>query len=326
MYRRSALPIPGQVFRDRETAPAPAGGRPPDARLPDLHGRRGGRPAPCCRPPNAWWRLPTEEQLGEAARAGVAPLTPTLFRRHAAWHDELAGHPGRPAAAPGTGPARDTVRALQASDAAQLDRQADRLLAGVMLGLDLGQAPLDRRGACRCTGRVWWRTPRRNTPTWPLAGWTTRPPCPCCGSKPVASVIRLGGAETGSRYLHCSVCQSQWHMVRVKCTRCESTRSIFYQELEPGAPGAQAPTVAPPKRRGAHRVVRRLRPLPQDRVDGKGRLCGPGGRRPGLGHAGPAGQSESGKLRHGVNLHVAVRRAGRRSRRTRAEANAAGSP
>lgn len=190
--------------------------------------------------------LPTEEQLGDAARAGVAPLTPTLFRRHEAWHEELQDILSDLLPRLGPGAALDTVRALQASDAAQLDRQADRLQAGVMLGLDLAQAPLI--GAAL---QVYWTRLVAHTqsqyPDLAFGRVDNATLCPCCGSKPVASVIRLGGAETGSRYLHCSLCQSQWHMVRVKCAHCESTRSIFYQELEPGAPGAQTATVAPPK-------------------------------------------------------------------------------
>lgn len=195
--------------------------------------------------------LPTEQALGEAARAGVAPLAPTLFRRSSEWrddlHDILAGLLPRLA----EGPARQTVQALQTADAQELERQADRLLAGVMLGLDLGQAPLI--GAAL---QVYWARLVAHTqaqyPELAFGRVDDATTCPCCASRPTASVIRLGGTETGSRFLHCALCQSQWHMVRVKCSRCESTRSIFYQELEPDGEGAAQPTAAPP--RGAVRT------------------------------------------------------------------------
>jgi FdhE protein len=45
-------------------------------------------------------------------------------------------------------------------------------------------------------------------------------------------MTRIGGAGAGARYLHCSLCQTQWHMVRIKCSHCESTRDISYRELE----------------------------------------------------------------------------------------------
>ena len=59
--------------------------------------------------------------------------------------------------------------------------------------------------------------------------------CPCCGSRPTASVTRIGADESGHRYLACSLCATQWHYVRIKCAHCESTRGITYQQLE-GAP------------------------------------------------------------------------------------------
>ena len=56
--------------------------------------------------------------------------------------------------------------------------------------------------------------------------------CPCCGSKPVASVVRADGELLGQRYLQCSLCSLQWHMVRIKCTHCLSTASISFQSLQ----------------------------------------------------------------------------------------------
>jgi FdhE protein len=57
--------------------------------------------------------------------------------------------------------------------------------------------------------------------------------CPVCGSHPVASVIRIGGQSQGYRYLQCGICSSEWHMVRVKCSTCESNSQIAYQGLDP---------------------------------------------------------------------------------------------
>ncbi len=56
----------------------------------------------------------------------------------------------------------------------------------------------------------------------------------CCGSKPTASVTRTGGESLGQRYLHCSLCGTQWHMVRIKCPHCLSTKSLSYQSLDTG--------------------------------------------------------------------------------------------
>lgn len=58
--------------------------------------------------------------------------------------------------------------------------------------------------------------------------------CPVCGSHPVASVVRIGEAGHGVRYAVCSLCASEWHVVRIKCVPCQSTRGIAYLSLENG--------------------------------------------------------------------------------------------
>ncbi len=56
--------------------------------------------------------------------------------------------------------------------------------------------------------------------------------CPCCGSLPVSSVVHTTGPVTGLRYLHCSLCNIEWNMVRVKCAACEGTHGIAYHRIE----------------------------------------------------------------------------------------------
>ncbi|AKD39187.1 formate dehydrogenase accessory protein FdhE [Pasteurella multocida subsp. multocida OH4807] len=55
--------------------------------------------------------------------------------------------------------------------------------------------------------------------------------CPVCGSAPVASIIHFG-TEQGLRYLHCSLCESEWNMVRSKCTNCDQTGKLDYWSLD----------------------------------------------------------------------------------------------
>lgn len=56
--------------------------------------------------------------------------------------------------------------------------------------------------------------------------------CPVCASEPVSSVLRIGGKANGHRYLHCGTCCTEWQLVRVKCSHCESTKGIHYQSIE----------------------------------------------------------------------------------------------
>ncbi|MCG8708176.1 formate dehydrogenase accessory protein FdhE [Brenneria sp. 4F2] len=55
--------------------------------------------------------------------------------------------------------------------------------------------------------------------------------CPVCGSMPVSGVVQLG-ASSGLRYLHCNLCESEWHMVRVKCSNCEESSDLNYWSLD----------------------------------------------------------------------------------------------
>ncbi len=55
--------------------------------------------------------------------------------------------------------------------------------------------------------------------------------CPICGSAPVASIIHMA-SENGLRYLHCSLCESEWHMVRIKCSNCEQSHDLGYWSLD----------------------------------------------------------------------------------------------
>jgi FdhE protein len=66
--------------------------------------------------------------------------------------------------------------------------------------------------------------------------------CPCCGSPPVASVVRMDGQSQGHRYLQCSMCAAEWHMVRIKCSFCDSTKGIAYQVIEDGPAAIKAET------------------------------------------------------------------------------------
>jgi len=128
-------------------------------------------------------------------------------------------------------PAQAAVRALREIDDDRLEQQAERLLNGVMLGLDLAAAPLIAAGL-----QVYWtqlvlatRDARGADRLAPFGRTDDATLCPCCGSRPTASVARIGGNDAGFRYLHCALCSAQWHMVRIKCTHCQGTKGIHYQ-------------------------------------------------------------------------------------------------
>jgi FdhE protein len=144
---------------------------------------------------------------------------------------------------PAGSPAAAVVERLRDADPAQVDLQADRVLAGIPVGLDVATAPMIAAGL-----QLYWSTLVDRTAqahgarAFGRTGAATR--CPCCGSAPTASVLRIGGDESGTRYLHCSMCGTQWHYVRIKCAHCESTKGIHYQTLE-GTEAAGKPVAMP---------------------------------------------------------------------------------
>jgi FdhE protein len=66
--------------------------------------------------------------------------------------------------------------------------------------------------------------------------------CPACGGAPVASAIVGWKGAHGTRFCTCSLCATQWHVVRIKCVLCESTAGIAYEELDGGPDTVKAET------------------------------------------------------------------------------------
>ncbi|MDF3838686.1 formate dehydrogenase accessory protein FdhE [Cupriavidus basilensis] len=127
-----------------------------------------------------------------------------------------------------------TLARLAALPPQTLEAQAQALLAGRAAEADCAIAPF-----LMAALQVSWTSQasqlaERDVPDLDVPGV-----CPVCGTLPVASIVRIGGRYQGLRYLHCALCASEWHMVRVKCTHCESTEGIGYHIVE-GVEGAGA--------------------------------------------------------------------------------------
>ena len=56
--------------------------------------------------------------------------------------------------------------------------------------------------------------------------------CPVCASRPVASVLRIGGEQANLRYLVCSLCATEWNMSRIQCTSCDTDKGVKYLVLQ----------------------------------------------------------------------------------------------
>ena len=79
--------------------------------------------------------------------------------------------------------------------------------------------------------------------------------CPACGGPPVSSMVVGWPGAHGARFCACSLCATQWHVVRIKCVLCGSTKGIGYQELDGGAGAVKAETCE--ECRGYVKILRR---------------------------------------------------------------------
>ena len=189
--------------------------------------------------------VPEAAVFERAAERIEPPLPASGWTRDASWRDDLRTVLRRLAPElPGT--AKQVVTGLVGATDQRLDEQADRLLNGVMVGLDLATAPLIAAGlqvhfSCLVATSSQARADVRGGAFGRVSDATI---CPCCGSRPVASILRFGSEITGQRYLHCTLCQAEWHMVRIKCAHCESLQGISYQQVELAAREGEAAPAA----------------------------------------------------------------------------------
>ncbi len=184
--------------------------------------------------------LPDADALQQAARAGVPPLPAVDWPRDPAWRTELRRMAAelRATAPEGVRAALDVVDHASDDD---LEVQADCLLTGVMQGLNLATAPLIAAAL-----QVYWThlvlsvqagaSPAAHGPlNSPFGRCDDISHCPCCGSRPTASLTRNAGGSAGQRYLHCSLCNTQWYLQRIKCPHCLGHEHIAFQALESAA-------------------------------------------------------------------------------------------
>lgn len=179
--------------------------------------------------------LPTGAQMAGARALGRPPLPAADWPRDPAWHAALRSIVTEllPRAPEGAQPA---LQALLKAEPDWLERQADCLLTGVTLGLDMAAAPLVAAALqCYWVALVQQTQARHGAEGMPaFLRIEDETACPCCGSRPTASITREVEGVAGQRYLHCSLCATEWHMVRIQCPHCLSGRSLAYQQLQAG--------------------------------------------------------------------------------------------
>ncbi|HGO5814900.1 TPA: formate dehydrogenase accessory protein FdhE [Mannheimia haemolytica] len=119
-----------------------------------------------------------------------------------------------------------TLEWLEKASSSELESLADH-----MLNENYEQVSADKAVFIWSALSLYWVQLAQQLPRNTRAEVGHKQMCPVCNSAPVASVIHFGEAQ-GLRYLHCSLCESEWHVVRAKCTNCDETGKLDYWSLD----------------------------------------------------------------------------------------------
>lgn len=172
---------------------------------------------------------PIEAKALENSRNyGMPPLSAHVFPRGAAWlqdlRDVITGVSQQEAVL------TDELKASLASlsnaidaEPSSVDSCADRLIAGDPLPEDGPWYPFV--GAAL---QVFFTRMASSLEAADVSACDIPTVCPCCGMRPTGSVIRLDPDRQNYRYLACALCMTEWNMARVRCSSCESEKSVGY--------------------------------------------------------------------------------------------------
>jgi FdhE protein len=175
--------------------------------------------------------LPPAETLAQAHTHGMPPLNVSALARPALWRELIpqlvdALSPHAPAAA------QSALAALRNTSAERLERMAEALLDGHPAAEDLPHLPFVAAAL-----QVVWTALASQLEASSIKLLEPKGICPCCGSLPVASIVRTSSGVNNLRYLHCSLCNSEWNLARAACSSCATDKRVSLQQID-GSDGA----------------------------------------------------------------------------------------
>ncbi|HEY2276048.1 MAG TPA: formate dehydrogenase accessory protein FdhE [Steroidobacteraceae bacterium] len=173
------------------------------------------------------------EEIARARTHHMPVLHATGVARPAVWRELALAISATAAGSPAASSAvREIDRRLRELRLEDLEAQADALLAARTAEIDVATAPF-----LMAALQVQWAALARSLQATDVAPLEVPGVCPACGTLPVASVVRANAESQGYRYLHCALCATEWHMVRVTCTQCQNNENLGYHSIE-GSSGA----------------------------------------------------------------------------------------
>ncbi|QIW15952.1 formate dehydrogenase accessory protein FdhE [Pasteurellaceae bacterium RH1A] len=161
-----------------------------------------------------------------AANEGEKPLNAKHFQRDPVWRDLLLVMVDKfkPYASEAAQP---TLEWFIKASSSELENMADSLLNERYEEVGADKAVFLWAALSLYFTQLAQQLPRNIEETYGEGRHT----CPVCDAAPVTSVVHFGDTQ-GLRYLHCSLCESEWNMVRVKCSNCEQTGKLDYWSLD----------------------------------------------------------------------------------------------
>ncbi|MEM5342218.1 formate dehydrogenase accessory protein FdhE [Paraburkholderia azotifigens] len=183
--------------------------------------------------------MPSDESIALAQQHSmlIIPAVPaTAPGRDPLWRDVLQRLLDRVEAAGLVTPVlARVIDGLRVKSAQELDALADAIVSLRFNEIEPSSAPF----VMAALQVVWTDLASRIDPR-AVPYLDTPGACPVCGAPPVASIVRVGGQFQGYRYLQCGLCSTEYHVVRVKCSNCDSTKGIAYHGIDGGSEALKA--------------------------------------------------------------------------------------
>ncbi|WP_392564665.1 formate dehydrogenase accessory protein FdhE [Orbus wheelerorum] len=173
--------------------------------------------------------MPIEQNLNELVKQGVKNNVPPLSIKNFALTDQWLKYlyPIMDEAQTLNEAIADTINNLKKNNKTQL---LDK--AGKLLNSQFNQVNSNESLFIWSALSLYYTQLASQLPGKPVAEFgEQRWHCPICQSSPIASVIHLGN-NIGLRYLHCSLCESEWYVPRAKCTNCDNLENITYYSFD----------------------------------------------------------------------------------------------
>jgi FdhE protein len=173
--------------------------------------------------------MPTAAHIGSSGEHGMPPIHAATWPRAAQWRETLeflcaalGAHAGFPAGV------NDSISTIRRATPAWLEAQATSILEARNEAIDIPVAPLVMAAL-----QVHWVALAARFVAGEVKPLDVPGVCPLCGTLPVASMVCALPPYQGYRYLHCALCATEWHMVRVQCSQCGAVgKNIAYHSVE----------------------------------------------------------------------------------------------